>query len=227
MTGIMLALPVEAYKLFRGYKLVKHTFSFVFWIISILFIFGCAGSSLLLKLFSSCGKQGLLSSCSARTSRVEASPIAEYRLEVPELQQFQHAGSAVAAHRLWSAGSVAVVHELSSPETCGIFPNQDANSRPLHWQAGSYPLGHRGSPTYILNMRGVRHITEEKHSTLNLGKNLGVIKVFLERVKLSRDLNNKWLTAKARYREILTQAEHAYRHSDGRFGQCKGWKVIN
>ena len=85
---------------------------------------------------------------------VEASPIAEYRLEVRELQQFQHAGSAVAAHRLWSAGSVAVVHELSFPETRGIFPNQDANSRPLHWQVGSYPLGHQGSPTYILNMGG-------------------------------------------------------------------------
>ena len=33
-----------------------------------LFIFGCAGSSLLHGLFSSCGEQGLLSSCPARAS---------------------------------------------------------------------------------------------------------------------------------------------------------------
>ena len=34
----------------------------------ILFIFSCAGSLLLSGLFSSCGKQGLLSSCSVRAS---------------------------------------------------------------------------------------------------------------------------------------------------------------
>ena len=33
-----------------------------------LFIFGCAGSSLLHGLFSSCGERGLLSSCPARAS---------------------------------------------------------------------------------------------------------------------------------------------------------------
>ena len=85
-----------------------------------------------------------------------------------------------------------MVHELSCAQACGIFPDQKrTRSRPLHWQVDSYPRGHQESPTYILNMRGIRNITEEKHSTLNLGKNLGVIKGFLERVKLSRDLNNK------------------------------------
>ena len=28
----------------------------------------------------------------------------------------------VSVHRLWSAGSVVVVHELSCSEACGIFP---------------------------------------------------------------------------------------------------------
>ena len=28
----------------------------------------------------------------------------------------------------------------------GIFPNQGLNSRLLHWQAGSLPLGHQGNP---------------------------------------------------------------------------------
>ena len=33
-----------------------------------LFVFGCAGSSLLHRLFSSCGEPGLLPSCGARAS---------------------------------------------------------------------------------------------------------------------------------------------------------------
>ena len=38
--------------------------SFFFFIITYLSVFGCAGSSLLLRLFSSCGEQGVLSSFS-------------------------------------------------------------------------------------------------------------------------------------------------------------------
>ena len=33
--------------------------------------------------------------------------------------------------------TAVVVHGLSSPETCGIFPNQGSNPCPLHWQADS------------------------------------------------------------------------------------------
>ena len=41
--------------------------------VKLIFIFfGCAGSSLLCGLFSGCGKQGLLSSCSAWASAVVA-----------------------------------------------------------------------------------------------------------------------------------------------------------
>ena len=29
---------------------------------------------------------------------------------------------------------------------CGIFPDQGSNLCPLHWQEGSYPLDHQGSP---------------------------------------------------------------------------------
>ena len=36
------------------------------------FIFGCTGSLLLQGLFATCGKQGLLSTCSARTSHSNA-----------------------------------------------------------------------------------------------------------------------------------------------------------
>ena len=49
-------------------------------------------------------------------------------------------------HRLQSAGSVVVAHGLSCSAACGIFPDQGSNPCPLHWQAGSQPLRHQGSP---------------------------------------------------------------------------------
>ena len=71
-----------------------------------LFIFGCAGSSLLLRLFSSCGEQGLLSGCSA-----QASLVAEHRLYVLQ-------ASVVAARGLGGCGSWALEHRLSH---CGTW----------------------------------------------------------------------------------------------------------
>ena len=44
------------------------------------------------------------------------------------------------------AGSVVVAHGLSCSVACGIFPDQDSNPCPLHWQADSQPLCHQGSP---------------------------------------------------------------------------------
>ena len=35
---------------------------------------------------------------------------------------------------------------LSCPVAYGIFPGQELNPCPEHWQADSYPLDHRGSP---------------------------------------------------------------------------------
>ena len=77
-----------------------------------LFIFDCAGSSLLHRLFSSCSKWGLLSSRGC-----QASLFAEHRFKAPGLQQ------------LWL--------RFSCSEARGIFPNQGLNLRPLHWQADS------------------------------------------------------------------------------------------
>ena len=71
------------------------------------FIFGCAGSSLLPGLFSSCGVRA--SHC------------------VPSL---------VEEHGLWSTGSVAVAHGFSCSEACGIFADQGLNPGLLFWQAG-------------------------------------------------------------------------------------------
>ena len=44
------------------------------------------------------------------------------------------------------AGSVVVAHGPSCSAACGIFPDQGSNPCPLHWQADSQPLCHRGSP---------------------------------------------------------------------------------
>ena len=44
------------------------------------------------------------------------------------------------------AGSVIMAHGPSCSAACGIFPVQDSNPCPLHWQADSQPLRHQGSP---------------------------------------------------------------------------------
>ena len=46
------------------------------------------------------------------------------------------------------AGSVVVAHGPSCSAACGIFPDQDSNPCPLHWQADSQPLRHQGSPPH-------------------------------------------------------------------------------
>ena len=45
------------------------------------------------------------------------------------------------------AGLVVVAYGPSCSTACGIFPDQGSNPCPLHWQADSQPLRHRGSRT--------------------------------------------------------------------------------
>ena len=42
--------------------------------------------------------------------------------------------------------SAVVAKGFSCSAACGVFPDQGSNPCPLHWQADSYPLHHRGSP---------------------------------------------------------------------------------
>ena len=83
-----------------------------------LFMFDGTGSSLLRKLFSSCGKQGLLSSCGVWASHRGG---------------FSHWG----ARALDSWASAIVEQRLSCSKARGIFPNQGSNLCPLPWQADS------------------------------------------------------------------------------------------
>ena len=54
----------------------------------------------------------------------------------------------------WFLGSRAqtgsiVVHGLTCPEACGIFPDLGLNLCLLHWQADSLPWSHQGSPAFL------------------------------------------------------------------------------
>ena len=54
---------------------------------------------------------------------------------------------------------------------CGVFPDQELNARPLHWQTGSYPVDHQGSgyfsgnSLFILNFN---HINNKGSPSLGL-----------------------------------------------------------
>ena len=76
-----------------------------------LFIFGCAESSLLHGLFSSCGKRELLSSCGVQASLCVASFAVQHGLEGTE-------SAVAAAPGLSSFGSWALEHRLNS---CGAW----------------------------------------------------------------------------------------------------------
>ena len=111
------------------------------------FIFGCAGASLLQGLFSSCGEQGLLFIEVYGLLIVVASLVAEYGLRAQ--------ASVVVVPRLQSTGSIAVMHGLNCFAASGIFPDQRLNPCLLHWQADSLPLSHpnQGSPDNCLLKR--------------------------------------------------------------------------
>ena len=105
---------------------------FIFFVIlSILLIYlGCTGSPLLRGLFSACGERGL------GLLVAVASLVAEHGL--------RHTG--FFSRSSWALEHEAAVHGLSCPAECGVFPDQGSNLSLLHWQAGSLPLSHQGSP---------------------------------------------------------------------------------
>ena len=95
-----------------------------------LFIFGCVGSSFLCEGSLQLRQAGATPHRGARASH--------YR------------GLSLRSIGSRRAGSVGVAHGPSCSAACGIFPDQDSNPCPLHWQADSQPLRHQGSPAHIL-----------------------------------------------------------------------------
>ena len=112
-------------KWYKKYPYTPHPVSSTRFFFNLLFIFGCARSSLLCRLFSSFGEQGLLSHCSMRASHLlwllllQSTGFRRCRL-----QQLRHVGPAFAAAGLQSTGSVVVVHGLRCRVACGVFPDQ-------------------------------------------------------------------------------------------------------
>ena len=127
---------------------LKHTYLWLCW------VFTAAWA------FSSCGKQGLLSSCSARASHGGGFPC-------------------WGAGDLRSVGSVLVLHGLSCPVALGIFPDQGSNLCPLHWQVDSSYLDHEGSLLMTFNgvqgKNGICPTSKKDHFPFLCCHNLGYI----------------------------------------------------
>ena len=122
--------------------------------------FGSADSPLLLRFFSSCGKQGLLSSCNEWASHCSDFSCGKAQALGRELQKPWHVRSAVAARRFQITDSRVVVHRHCCSMACGIFLDLGSNLHLLHWQAGSLPLSHLGSLIciFLIISSAVNHI---------------------------------------------------------------------
>ena len=82
------------------------------------------------RAFSSCNEQGILFVAAQGVLIAVASLIAEHGLQVHGLQQLWHAGPVVVARGLQSAGSVAMVHGLSTPPHVGSSQTSDQTRVP-------------------------------------------------------------------------------------------------
>ena len=120
-----------------------------------LFIFGCAGSLLLLGFFSSCSEGKLLCSCGAHTFR--CSGFFYRRAWALGYAGVSSCGSWALEHRLSSCG-----HGLSCSAAYGIFPDQGSNLFLLHWQVDSSPQSHQGSACkyFFISPRVMQKMTD-------------------------------------------------------------------
>ena len=101
------------------------------------FLYGCAGSSLLCGLSLVAASRGYSLAAVRRLFVAVASLVVEHRLKGVR-------ASVIMEHRLQSTGSVVVALWLSCPAACGscpaacvIFSEQESNPCPLHCKADS------------------------------------------------------------------------------------------
>ena len=95
-----------------------------------IFIFGCFGSLLLRMGFLQLQQAGTTLHCGAGASHCGC-------FSCCRAQALGAWASVGVAYGLWRAGSVTVAHGLSCSAACGIFPDQDSNPCPPHWQVDS------------------------------------------------------------------------------------------
>ena len=123
---------------------LEISFFFVSLFNNLIYLFGCAGSSLLQGLFSSYLRVFFSWWCAGFSLR-QLLLLGSVVSRTFGLQQLWYVGPVVAAPRLQSTGSVVEVHGHNFPSTCGIFLDQGSNPCLLHWQVDSLPF-HEGSP---------------------------------------------------------------------------------
>ena len=128
-----------------------RTLSFFFLIYLFMAVLGlrfCA------RAFSSCGERGPLLISVRGPLTIEASLVAEHRLQTRRLSNCGSRALSLSRPLLLRstgsrrAGPVTVAHGHSCSAARGILPDQGSNPCALHWQADSQPLHHQGSPHY-------------------------------------------------------------------------------
>ena len=109
------------------------------------FIWGCVGSLSLRGCFSSCGKQGLLSSRLAQASQRKWFSCRGAQA----LQRMGVSSCGTRAQWVWLPGCRlnSCGTQLSCSRACGIFLDQGPNPCVLHWQVDPLPLSHQRSPS--------------------------------------------------------------------------------
>ena len=109
-----------------------------------LFLFGCPGSSLLPRLFSSCGKGGCTLVAVSRLLIAVASLVAEHELSGTWASVLAAHGLRALEHRPNSCGAQAQLFQVWGLPGSGIGPSL------LCWQVDSFLLSHQGSPLGLL-----------------------------------------------------------------------------
>ena len=132
-------------KIARRTNLIHKTISVLF------FLFGCAGSSLLYSGFS---LVAVSRGCSLVVVHGLFIAVASLVAEHGALGCTGFSSSGTWVQEFWFLGSRAqtgsiVVHGLTCPEACGIFPDLGLNLCLLHWLADSLPWSHQGSPAFL------------------------------------------------------------------------------
>ena len=121
------------------------------------FVFGYDGSSVLHRLFSSCSKWGLHSSCDAWASHCGGLLLRSTGSSTLASIKLRPMGSVVVAPGLQGTGSVVVTCRLSCSVACRILLDQGSNPGLMHWRADSSPLSHQGNLEVCLKCRGLAH----------------------------------------------------------------------
>ena len=127
---------------------LEISFFFVSLFNNLIYLFGCAGSSLLQGLFSSYLRVFFSWRCAGFSLR-QLLLLGSVVSRTFGLQQLWYVGPVVAAPRLQSTGSVVVARGLSCPEASGIFPDQGWNQCLLNCKEDFQPLDHQGSPRIL------------------------------------------------------------------------------